>query len=88
MTAAEGRLDRRPARHGERPLLVVRARRATFEETGSDCRVLPQSTAELGRPAPRPAFSVLASTRRDAPVLPDWREGLRAHLARVEVTTL
>jgi dTDP-4-dehydrorhamnose reductase len=62
--------------------------RATFEETGSDCRVLPQSTAELGRPAPRPAFSVLASTRRDAPVLPDWREGLRAHLARVEVTTL
>ncbi len=61
--------------------------RATFEEVGSACRVLPQTTAELGRPAPRPAFSVLASTRRDAPVLPDWREGLRAHLARVEVTT-
>jgi dTDP-4-dehydrorhamnose reductase len=61
--------------------------RATFEETGTDCQVLPQTTAELGRPAPRPAFSVLASTRSEAPVLPDWREGLRAHLARVEVTT-
>jgi dTDP-4-dehydrorhamnose reductase len=59
---------------------------ATFEETGLQCAVRPQSTAELGRPAPRPAFSALASTRDDAPVLPPWREGLRAHLARVEVT--
>jgi dTDP-4-dehydrorhamnose reductase len=60
--------------------------RATFEETGLSTRVKPQSTADLARPAPRPAFSVLASTRDDAPVLPPWREGLRAHLARVEVT--
>jgi dTDP-4-dehydrorhamnose reductase len=59
---------------------------ATFEETGLACRVRPQSTADLGRPAPRPAFSALASTRGDVPVLPPWREGLRAHLARVEVT--
>src|ERR671914_6974 len=59
---------------------------ATFEETGIDCRVRPQSTADAGRPAPRPAFSALATTRGDAPVLPPWREGLRAHLARVEVT--
>jgi dTDP-4-dehydrorhamnose reductase len=58
---------------------------ATFEETGLACRVRRQSTAELGRPAPRPAFSVLGSTRADAPVLPHWREGLRAHLIRVEV---
>jgi dTDP-4-dehydrorhamnose reductase len=58
---------------------------ATFEETGLACRVVPQSTAALGRPAPRPAFSALAGTRPDAPVLPPWREGLRAHLARVEV---
>jgi dTDP-4-dehydrorhamnose reductase len=58
---------------------------ATFAETGLDCRVRPQSTAELGRPAPRPAYSVLSSTRADAPVLPNWREGLRAHLTRVEV---
>jgi dTDP-4-dehydrorhamnose reductase len=59
---------------------------ATFEETGLATSVRPQSTADLGRPAPRPAFSVLASTRGDAPALPPWREGLRAHLARVEVT--
>jgi dTDP-4-dehydrorhamnose reductase len=61
---------------------------ATFAKAGIDCRVRPQGTAELGRPAPRPAFSALASTRSDAPVLPDWREGLRAHLARVEVTAV
>ena len=59
---------------------------ATFDEAGIDCRACRQSTAELGRPAPRPAFSALASTRSDAPVLPPWREGLRAHLARLEVT--
>ena len=59
---------------------------ATFAEAGLACTVRPQSTAALGRPAPRPAFSALASTRGDAPVLPPWREGLRAHLARVEVT--
>jgi dTDP-4-dehydrorhamnose reductase len=58
---------------------------ATFEETGLACRVRPQSTADTGRPAPRPAFSVLGSTRADAPVLPHWREGLRAHLTRMEV---
>jgi dTDP-4-dehydrorhamnose reductase len=62
---------------------------ATFAETELACRVRPQSTADLGRPAPRPAFSALASTRADAPALPHWREGLRAHLIRsrsLEVT--
>jgi dTDP-4-dehydrorhamnose reductase len=58
---------------------------ATFAETGITCRVRPQSTADLGRPAPRPAFSALESTRTDAPTLPAWRDGLRAHLARMEV---
>ena len=58
---------------------------ATFEETGLHCRVRAQSTAELGRPAPRPAYSVLASDRADAPELPHWRDGLRAHL-KVGVT--
>ncbi len=59
---------------------------ATFEENCLRCDVRRQSTADAGRPAPRPAFSALASTRSDAPVLPPWREGLRAHLARLEVT--
>ena len=56
---------------------------AIFEEAGLECRVRPISTAELGRPAPRPAYSVLRS-ERGAPELPHWREGLRACLARLD----
>jgi dTDP-4-dehydrorhamnose reductase len=58
---------------------------ATFSQAGIACRVRPQRTADLGRPAPRPAFSALTSTRDDVPVLPHWREGLRDHLTRLEV---
>ena len=36
-----------------------------------------------GRPAPRPANSVLRSEKPGAPVLPHWREGLRACLERL-----
>jgi dTDP-4-dehydrorhamnose reductase len=57
--------------------------RAIFEETGVDCRVREITTEELGRPAPRPAHSVLRSERDGAPQLPHWREGLRACLARL-----
>ena len=55
---------------------------AIFEEAGLDCRVRRISTEELGRPAPRPAYSVLRS-EKGAPTLPHWREGLRACLARL-----
>jgi dTDP-4-dehydrorhamnose reductase len=55
---------------------------AIFEEAGLDCRVRRISSAESGRPAPRPAYSVLRSERPGAPRLPHWREGLRACLAR------
>jgi dTDP-4-dehydrorhamnose reductase len=56
---------------------------AIFEEAGLDCRVRRISSAELGRPAPRPAYSVLRSERDGAPVLPYWRDGLRACLERL-----
>ena len=56
---------------------------AIFAEAGLDCRVVPISTEELGRPAPRPAYSVLRSEREGAPRLRHWREGLRECLARL-----
>jgi dTDP-4-dehydrorhamnose reductase len=56
---------------------------AIFEDAGVDCRVRRIATSELGRPAPRPAYSVLRSERDGAPVLPHWREGLRACLERL-----
>jgi dTDP-4-dehydrorhamnose reductase len=56
---------------------------AIFEDAGIDCRVRRITTAELGRPAPRPAYSVLRSERPGAPTLPHWRDGLRACLARL-----
>ena len=56
---------------------------AIFEEAGLATRVRRTSTAALGRPAPRPAYSVLRS-EKGAPELPHWREGLRECLARIE----
>jgi dTDP-4-dehydrorhamnose reductase len=58
---------------------------AIFEETGLACRVRPVTTAELGRPAPRPPYSVLRS-ENGAPTLPHWREGLRECLAAMSAT--
>jgi dTDP-4-dehydrorhamnose reductase len=56
---------------------------AIFEEADLDCCVRRISSAELDRPAPRPANSVLRSEKPDAPRLPHWREGLRECLARL-----
>jgi dTDP-4-dehydrorhamnose reductase len=56
---------------------------AIFAETGVDCRVRRITSDELGRPAPRPAYSVLRSERPGAPALPHWRDGLRECLARL-----
>ena len=60
---------------------------ATFERAGLSVAVSPCTTADFPRPAPRPAYSVLGSTRRDAPVLPPWQDGLAAHLTAREVLT-
>jgi dTDP-4-dehydrorhamnose reductase len=56
---------------------------AIFAEAGLSCRVRRITTAELGRPAPRPAYSVLRSELPAAPRLPHWRDGLRACLDRL-----
>jgi dTDP-4-dehydrorhamnose reductase len=53
---------------------------AIFAEAGLACRVRRTTTAALGRPAPRPARSVLAVTRPGAPRLRHWREALRDYL--------
>jgi len=55
---------------------------AIFEEAGVDARVRRISSEELGRPAPRPPYSVLRS-EKGVPPLPHWREGLRACLERL-----
>ena len=57
---------------------------AIFEDAGLDCGVRRITTAELGRPAPRPAYSALRSERAGAPRLPHWRDGRRACLERLQ----
>jgi dTDP-4-dehydrorhamnose reductase len=58
---------------------IVRSARAS-------AAVRPCGTDEMQRPAVRPAYSVLRSERGDEAVsLPDWREGLAAYMALIEV---
>jgi dTDP-4-dehydrorhamnose reductase len=56
--------------------------REIVRRAGLTCEVVPGSTAALGRPAPRPAYSVLG-TERDAvaPRLPEWSAGLDEYLS-------
>ena len=58
---------------------------ATFERAGLHPTVHRGTTAGFNAPAPRPANSVLGSTRSDAPALPAWQDGLAAHLIAKEV---
>ena len=56
--------------------------REIFEQANVDCKVLSGTTEMLGRPAPRPAFSVLESQREHAIRLPSWQDGLAGYLAQ------
>jgi dTDP-4-dehydrorhamnose reductase len=59
---------------------------AALELAGVAAAVTPISTATLGAPAPRPAYSVLANTRLAAlgePPLRHWRDALAAYLRSV-----
>lgn len=51
-----------------------------FRQARIDCRVLPCTTADMPRPAERPAFSALVSERPEAPRLAPWQEGLTDYL--------
>jgi dTDP-4-dehydrorhamnose reductase len=52
-----------------------------FDQVGMDTRVMAGTTEMLGRPAPRPAYSVLGTERPDPIALPPWRQGLSEYLA-------
>ncbi|MEA2276211.1 MAG: dTDP-4-dehydrorhamnose reductase [Solirubrobacteraceae bacterium] len=52
-----------------------------FDRAGMSCRVRPTTSERFARPAPRPAYSVLASERDEAPVLPPWQDGVAGYLA-------
>ncbi len=55
-----------------------------FDQTGLETRVMAARTQMLGRPAPRPAYSVLASRNTATPELPDWRAALAEYLIERE----
>jgi dTDP-4-dehydrorhamnose reductase len=52
-----------------------------FRQAEVECAVEPATSEQMARPAPRPAFSVLASERPEVLPMPDWRDGLAGYLA-------
>ena len=55
--------------------------REIFRQAELPCRVEEASSAEMARPAPRPAWSALESERDDVLPLPPWQDGLAGYLA-------
>ena len=56
--------------------------REIFDQAEVECKVLSATTEMLGRPAPRPPFSALATEREHAIELPAWQDGLSGYLAQ------
>ena len=52
-----------------------------YRAAGVDCRVNETTAAEFQRPAPRPAWSVLATERDETPRLPAWQDGVAQYLS-------
>jgi len=59
--------------------------REIVASAGVSCEVRPCTTADMPRPATRPAYSVLRSERgAEVPSLPDWGEGLSEYMALMQ----
>jgi dTDP-4-dehydrorhamnose reductase len=52
-----------------------------FRQAELDCRVEEATSAQMARPAPRPAWSALESERDEVLPLPPWQDGLAGYLA-------
>jgi dTDP-4-dehydrorhamnose reductase len=55
--------------------------REIFRQAEVDCRVEAATSAQMARPAPRPAWSALESERDDVLPLPPWQDGVAGYLA-------
>jgi dTDP-4-dehydrorhamnose reductase len=55
----------------------------TFSAAGVDIRVAVATSAEMARPAPRPAWSVLGTERAEAIRLAPWQAGVADYLEQV-----
>ncbi len=55
--------------------------REIFRQAERACRVEAIDSAQMARPAARPAWSVLVSERAEVLPMPDWRDGLAGYLA-------
>ena len=55
--------------------------REIFRQAEVECAVEPATTAQMARPAPRPAWSALESARDDVIPLPPWEDGLAGYMA-------
>ncbi len=62
--------------------------REIVARAGLRCEVKPCTTADMPRPATRPAYSVLGSERGDeAPAMPPWRQGLTDYTAAMQAVS-